>query len=347
MRDDTRLKAMALTLLIGSAGGALFAALGLPLPWLLGAMLATTAGSLAGLRLQVAKPLRGAMLVVLGILIGSSFTPDLVEQAPRWLWSLAALPVYVVGIGGLVMLYLHRVAGFDPKSAYFAATPGGLGEVVLLADQHGADVRRVALVHSLRVVLLVTAIPFVVSELGLTLPAPPPAGPPPSLADTLLLLGIGAAGSLLAYGLRAPGALLLGAMVAIAVTHVVGWVETHPPETLVAVAQVVIGASVGARFSGLAAREVFHALGHGAVITVLMLVLAGLLAVVVHPLAGVALLPLMIAYVPGGVAEMALVALALGIDPAFVATHHVVRIALVVGLASIMLRYVPGMRGGG
>ncbi len=334
---------MVLTLAIGSVGGAVFVALGLPLPWLLGAMLGTTAASLCGLRLMVAKRLRSSMLVVLGILIGSAFTPDLVEQAPRWLWSLGALPIYVVGIGGLVMLYLMRVAGFDARSAYFAATPGGLGEMILLADQNGADVRRVALVHSLRVVLLVTAIPFVVTELGLTLPTPPPAGAAPTLLDTAVLLAVGAAGGLGAHLLRLPGALLLGAMVASGVAHVVGWVESDPPVVLVAIAQVVLGASVGSRFTGLAPRDVFHALGHGAVITALMLALAAVLAVAVHPLAGIALLPLLIAYVPGGVAEMALVALALGIDPAFVATHHGVRIARVVGLAPLMLRFVSGI----
>ncbi|TVQ34927.1 MAG: AbrB family transcriptional regulator [Geminicoccaceae bacterium] len=341
----TDLRAMALTLAIAGVGGWLFVLLDLPLPWLLGAMLATTAASLAGLRLTVARPVRGSMLVVLGLLIGSAFTPELLAELPRWLWSLAALPLYVVLIGGVVMVYLTRVAGFEPRTAYFAATPGGLGEMVLLADHYGADVRRVALVHSLRVVLLVTAIPFVVAKLGLTLPTPPPAGPPPTWLETLTLLAVGGVGVAVVQVLRVPSGLLLGAMTASAIAHIVGWVESYPPAALVALAQVVIGASVGSRFSGLGARAVFHALGHGAVITVLMLVLAAALAVLVHPLAGIALLPLLIAYVPGGVAEMALIALALGIDPAFVAVHHVVRIALVVGLAPVMLRMATGGRG--
>ena len=46
-------------------------------------------------------------------------------------------------------------------------------------------------------------------------------------------------------------------------------------------------------------------------------------------------LPLLVlAFVPGGLAEMSLVALALTDDPAFVATNHIVRIALVVLFAS-------------
>ena len=50
-------------------------------------------------------------------------------------------------------------------------------------------------------------------------------------------------------------------------------------------------------------------------------------------------LPLLVlAFVPGGIAEMSLVALALTDDPAFVATHHIVRIGLVVLLASGLFR---------
>lgn len=305
-------------------------------------MLATMAASLGGLRLVVPAAARGAMLVVIGLAIGSAFSPDLVAGLGRWLWSLGALPLYVVVIAGTVMTYLRRVAGFDRVTAYFAAAPGGLSEIVLLSDRAGADLRKVALVQTLRVVLLVTAIPFAVTKLGLVLPtASGPAGTP-TLAETVLLLATGAIGYGASRRLRLPSALLLGPMVASGAVHVAGWVEGAPPALLVAVAQVVVGAAVGSRFAGTGLREVVHALGHGLVMTLLMLALAALLAVLVHPLAGVALLPLLIAYVPGGVAEMALIAFALGIDPAFVATHHLVRILLVVGLAPLFLRRVVG-----
>ena len=342
--DRTAWGGMARALGIGAIGGIVFVLLDLPLPWMLGAMLATMAASLCGLALRVAPPVRGSMLVVIGLVIGSGFTPELMAGAGRWLWSLGALPVYVVVIAGTMMAYLRRFARFDPLTAYFAAAPGGLGEIVLLSDQAGADVRRVSLVHSLRVVLLVTAIPLLVDQLGLTLPAPPVPGPAPSPEDTLLMLVSGAGGYAVARTLHLPGALLLGPLTASGAVHVLGWVEGSPPASLVAVAQVVVGASVGSRFSGLRAQAVLHALGHGLVMTLLMLVLATLVALVVHPLAGIPLLPLLLAYVPGGVAEITLVALALGIDPAFVAVHHVVRIALIVGLAPLLLRWAPGVR---
>jgi hypothetical protein len=189
------------------------------------------------------------------------------------------------------------------------------------------------------VLLLVTAIPFVVDQLGLVV-TEAAAKPSPSLAETAFLLATGIAGYLAARLVRLPNAILLGPMLASAVVHVLGWSESQPPLVLVALAQVVVGASVGSRFSGLGFGEVVRTLGHGAVITVVMLALSAAFAVAIHPLVGVGLLTLMIAYVPGGVAEMALVAIALGIDPAYVSTHHVIRIMLVVSLASLLARWV-------
>lgn len=316
-------------------------ALGLPLPWLLGAMLTVTGATLAGVRLEVAPRLRFAMLAVIGVLIGSAFDRSMLAEMDRWVWSLAALPLYVVVIAGGMMVYLRRMAGFDRASAYFAAAPGGLSEMILLSDRFGADVRRVSLVHALRVLLLVTAIPFVVDQLGL-IAATPPERTSPSVTESALLLSAGVAGVVLGRLARLPNAVLLGPMVASAVVHVVGWSDSHPPDAIVAFAQVVVGAAVGTRFTGLGFGEVVRTLGHGAVMTAMMVALGAGFALAIHPLAGLALLPLLIAYVPGGVAEMALVALALGIDPAFVTTHHAVRIALVVGLASVLFaRVVP------
>jgi len=304
-------------------------------------MLAVTAASLAGLRLEIASPLRRGMLLVLGVLIGSAFDASLLAELHRWLWSLAALPLYVVVVAGSMMFYLRRFAGFDAKSAYFAAAPGGLSEMILLSDDAGADVRRVSLVHALRVLLLVTVIPIVADRLGLMTPAATPTAAL-TLIDALVLIGAGLAGFVAGRFLRLPNPMLLGPMLASAAVHVAGWTDSQPPDTAIALAQIVVGAAVGTRFTGLAPGEVVATLGHGAVMTALMLLLSAGFAVVISPLAGLGLLSLMIAYVPGGVAEMALVALALGVDPAFVAVHHAVRIALVVGLASVLFpRVLP------
>src|SRR5918994_5707259 len=158
---------------LGAIGGASFAALDLPLPWLLGALAATTAASLGGLELRVPERLRRPMIAVLGAMLGTTFTPERLEGALGWIASLAALPVYVLLVGALIFLYLRRCSEFDPTSAFFAATPGGLSEMIALSDQLGGDQRQVSLVHGARLLFIVSTIPFIAQVFGYEPPERP------------------------------------------------------------------------------------------------------------------------------------------------------------------------------
>jgi uncharacterized protein len=321
-------------LCLGAIGGAGFAALGLPLPWLLGALAATTAGSLSGLELRVPEQLRRPMIAVLGAMLGTTFTPDRLDGALSWLASLAALPAYVVLVGGLIFLYLRRCSDFDPTSAFFAATPGGLSEMIALSDQLGGDQRRVSLVHGARLLFIVSTIPFIAQLFGYE---PPErrisldlAFDPKGLA---LLAALGAFGYVVARRLRLPAATFVGPLLGSAVAHLAGWIETDPPYVLMAFAQLVLGSAVGARFSGTPMALIGRTLLLGAGATLIMLLITLAFGAALHALTGHSLPLLLLAFIPGGVTEMSLIALAMGVDPAFVVTHHSVRVFLVVLIA--------------
>jgi uncharacterized protein len=323
-----------LALGLGALGGAGFAALDLPLPWLLGALAATTAASLGGLELRVPEQLRRPMIAVLGAMLGTTFTPDRLEGALSWLASLAALPVYVVVVGGLIFLYLRRRSEFDPTSAFFAATPGGLSEMIALSDQLGGDQRRVSLVHGARLLFIVSTIPFIAQVFGYE-----PPERPSSLdlafdpGDLALLAALGAFGYLLAHRLRLPAATFVGPLLGSSAAHLVGWIEADPPYLLMAFAQLVLGSAVGARFSGTPIALVGRTLVLGAGATVIMLLITLAFGAALHALTGHSLPLLLLAFIPGGFTEMSLIALAMGVDPAFVVTHHSVRVFLVVLIA--------------
>ena len=80
---------IAVALGLGALGGAGFAALNLPLPWMLGALAITTAASVGGLELRVPELLRRPMIAVLGAMLGTTFTPERLDGALSWLPSLA------------------------------------------------------------------------------------------------------------------------------------------------------------------------------------------------------------------------------------------------------------------
>ena len=61
---------------------------------------------------------------------------------------------------------------------------------------------------------------------------------------------------------------------------------------------------------------------------------------------GLPVVPLMLAFSPGGLAEMSLIAIAIGADAAFVATHHIVRIFLVIVIAPLAFKLMRRRREG-
>ena len=326
-------------LAIGAAGGALFSLFSLPLAWLLGAMLFTTVAAFARVRLGMPPGARVVMMIILGIMIGSTFTPALLAGLPNWPFSLATLVALLAVSGGLVWLFLHRAGRLDTVTAYFCATPGGMAEMILVGGAMGADVRTVGLIHATRIFLVVMVVPF---WFRLTTDIQPlAAGSAASLgdvvpADMVLLAAAGAVGYVLARRLRLPAAEFLGPLVASAGVHLAGLSAAQPPWELVAAAQVVIGIAIGARFAGTDIRYVprILALALGSTSILLAAAILGALA-----LAGITDLPfpaLLLAFTPGGLAEMSLVALALGIDAAFVSSHNVVRIILVIALAPLL-----------
>lgn len=323
---------LALALAIGAVGGLLFTILNLPLAWMLGPMLATTIASLAGAPLAVPAALRGPTIAVLGVLLGSGFDEAVLERLLRWLPVLLALPVYVAVVTLLAYLYLQRLARLDPRTAWFSATPGGLGEMIVMGDRAGGDLRTIALVHSTRILLVVFAIPFGLRAMGYPIPTVPAAVARAAAGaqDLVVLLGCAVSGFGLARLFRLPAPGLLGPMLVSASAHLAGIVEGAPPVLVVAAAQLVIGAQVGARFAGYPVLRVVQAVASGFGLTVLMLGAALGCGWLLARASGLSPLLLILALAPGGLAEMSLVALALGDDPALVAAVHIVRVALVV-----------------
>jgi len=326
---------LATALGLGTLGGALFTVLALPLPWLLGSLACTTAASLAGVRFALPDGLRRTMIGVLGVMLGSTFTPERIGGALAWLPTLAALPAYILVVGVVIFAYMRLCSGLDRISVFFAAVPGGLSEMIALSEQMGGDVRSVSLVHGTRLTFIVLSIPFLAAVLG---PAQDVARPqamaaPLVPADLALLAVLGVAGYLVAKRLHIPAAPFIGPLLGSTCAHLLGWVEAAPPYALLAIAQLVLGSAVGARFVGVPLAVIGRIMLLGAGATVLMLLITLAFGSVLHTLTGHPLSLLILAFIPGGFAEMSLIALAMGVDPAFVVSHHAIRVFLVVLIA--------------
>lgn len=338
----------ALALLLGGLGGWLFLQARLPLPWMLGSMVICTAAAL--LRWPVAAPsvIRPPMTMVIGVMLGAGFKPDIVAQLPNWLPTIIGLMLFMIACAVACVGYFRKVAGFDPVTAFFAGMPGGLLEMVTLGEEKGGDARIIALIHSARILLVVMTLPFIVQWIG-GVPIGGNRVSGPSVMDTpllaeLALLACGVAGIVLGHWLRLPAKYLLGPMLVSAVVHVFGLSDSVPPFEIVNAAQLILGITIGCRFVGTPPRSILRVLALSVGSTVILLSLTLLFAWLVAKVSVHGHVPLILAYSPGGLAEMSLIALALHTEVAFVAAHHIIRVFLVMISAGPLFGLIAGRR---
>src|ERR1700693_5046227 len=162
------------TLAIGTAGGVLFLLLHLPGGLSSGAMIAVGIAAIAGRPLSMPPILTQTVLVLLGISLGSLVSRQLLQHMGAYPLTIAllALATFCSTFGS--SLYLQRVHGWDQTSAFLAASPGALSQITVLAIEKGADVSAIAVVQTMRVILLTAALPLLLALSGIT-PSPLPA----------------------------------------------------------------------------------------------------------------------------------------------------------------------------
>ncbi|MBM3558564.1 MAG: AbrB family transcriptional regulator [Alphaproteobacteria bacterium] len=219
--------------------------------------------------------------------------------------SLIVLAVFVVGATAISWVIYRRLVGLDRHTAVFASTPGGLNEMVIYAEAAGGDVRAVAITQSARIFLVVMTLPFLFRVIVGFEPSDRLVSVAPlwgdfALADVAILAISAAASMMLAKLVRVPAWQFTGTMFGSAAVYAAGLTEAIPPGLLIAAAQVIVGISVGARFSGLTVRELCRWLAIGLVSATATLAFAAGLAAALAPFVDIPFASILLADAPGG-----------------------------------------------
>ena len=190
------------------------------------------------------------MRTILGVAVGATLTPAVLATLPAMWPTLVLVPLMVAAIALIGVPYFRRVCGYDFPTAYYATMPGGLQDMIVFGEE-AASVRSLSLIHATRVMVIVVALPFILSglwEADLSLPpgAPAAALPPQELAIGRLcphrLARCGAAGYVRGLNPRADPAYGGG--------DAFGRAAPSPPSEAIWAAQFFIGMSVGANTPG-------------------------------------------------------------------------------------------------
>jgi uncharacterized protein len=313
---------------VAGVGGTVFALIGVPLAWILGAM--TGAAIYANLigPTRDTKIARRIGQLILGTAAAAVLTPEILASMVGLLPVMvgAALLAILVGVGAAGPF--AAIARVDRTTAMLSALPAGLAEMASLAQDRGARSDVVTVTHTLRVFAIVTIVPFVLALFAASAPAEEMLAGPGAFGwlSILTCVGLSAGISLLAGRIGMINPWIVVPMVVGAVLATLDWPIARMPQVLLVVAQILIGGSLGAQlllteFARLP-RVLLAATMSTALMGLIMLVLCGpFLAVVL----GLNLLSLSLALSPGGFGEMVASAKALDAQVAIVVGFQFVR----------------------
>ncbi|HSG57104.1 MAG TPA: AbrB family transcriptional regulator, partial [Paracoccaceae bacterium] len=163
LSPKTTMRQRALTFGLAVLGTGVFWALNLPLPFLFGPLSACLIAAMLGARLRGFGQVSVGARTILGVAVGASITPALIGLLPQMAASVALIPIYILLIAAIGVPFFHRVCGFDKVTAYYAAMPGGLQDMVIFGTEAGADPRALSLIHATRVLIVVSIAPVILT----------------------------------------------------------------------------------------------------------------------------------------------------------------------------------------
>lgn len=333
--------------LFGLIGGIAAWFIGVPMPFMLGGIFGAACFVLwferHGKRLpKLSRWVRLVFMSIIGAMIGSRFSPELITLLPQfWISGLALIPYILLAHGGCYAI-MRLLGGYSRLDAYFASLPGGIIDSVALAEQAGADLRIVTAQHFIRIIFVVATVPllflFIQGSAVGSLAGASMASAGYDVTDILSILGIALTG--LAFGrfTRLPVSHMLGPLLLALVLSVGGVIEISIPPWMGHAAQYMVGSALGAQFSGVSRKLLVRGLRMGLLAGCYMLLLAGAFAQILVQVVPADFGAMFISFTAGGLAEMSLIALSLNFNPVVVALHHLVRILLTVYMGNFLSR---------
>ena len=314
----------------------------IPLAWMLGPMIAVSIAALGGIKVKMPKLVLSSILIVLGLHIGNYIDQNLINQMREWVWTSVIMFVYILLSILIVSKYLKKFSGYNTKTSIFSAAPGALGPLMILAENEKSDLSQVATSHLIRLIIIITVIPFFVVNFSSTEALEVQKF---NFLDqnhfNLLILLVGSILLIFLFDkIGIPAAFLSGTLVASGILQITEVASYKLPDQSINFCLLILGASVGCRFADKSLKEVARNSLHSFVATAMLVTLGLLAASVATYFVDTNFLTLLLSFCPGGIYEVAVIAISFDLDPNFVAFHHIIRLLMILFTVPIILKLI-------
>lgn len=336
-----------LTLAVATAGSAIFIRLRIPAGGLLGAMLFVALLNVFTGKVFFPEQLRPVVQVFAGALIGVKMQKSDIIQMKTIVFP-AVLLVFGMLILNLSLGFgIHLLTGLEISTALLGSAPGGIQDMILIADDLGANTAQITVLHVVRVFAVIGVMPSIIRLLGKKRAHPgvnadTPAAPAASAAACaesgggrafiyLRTFLFAAVGGFLVSRTPVPAGAMIGALFGTVFATLAARATAVPPQLLFLL-QIGAGALIG---SGIGPDELksVAAIAVPALLLVVTLLAANIVfGFLIHKITKLELLTCLFASSAGGLADMAIVADEMGADAPKVVMLQFARLVCVVTL---------------
>lgn len=333
-----RLVSIACLHALGALVGYLAMLAGMPLPWMIGPILVAGVMTPAfGLKAS-AVPLRMFGQLIIGAAMGLYLVPEAMARIIDTIGLIFLSALLTILVALMLAWFQARALKLDAATAIYSSVPGGPVDMAVLAKHHGGDPPRTALVQTTRLVLIVVLFPQLLLAIGatnanidLTPVAITEVGSLTVLLAVCVAAGFGARAMRLLNPFFMGPLLLVGTLTAISVSL------PSVPSWLTALAQVLLGTSIGGMFHRDLFREGFATVIAAVLATLILFALCLVIAYALHAGFGQDLGTMILSTAPGGATEMAVTAKGMNLDVPLVVAFQVVRVIMIATLLPLLV----------
>jgi membrane AbrB-like protein len=316
----------------------------LPAALLLGSMLAGILVENGGAGILVPQlPFSFAQAVVgcmIARVLTSTILHSFLQQWPLFL----GISLLVIVASCLLGWIISKFRILPETTAIWGLLPGAASAMMVMADAYGADARLVVFMQYVRVVM-VAIVASIIARLWIHAPAVAAAAPAVwfapihtlPLMETLVLV---VAAVVLGPVSRIPAGMLLIPMLVGAVLQIDGLIEIELPSWLLAASYLVLGWTIGLRFTREILMYAIRALPKMMVSILLLIAFCGGLAFALVEIFKIDPLTAYLATSPGGADSVAIIAASTNVDVGFVMAQQIARFMLVLIVGPALSRFV-------
>ncbi|WP_027447011.1 AbrB family transcriptional regulator [Pontibacillus marinus] len=331
---------------IGVIGGGVFYLIKLPLPWVLGPLVALLIWKISTKKnTAVSYTLRNISFVILGIQLGNTFTTSTFTLIAPYVIPYTLFSCTLITLALVNAYIITKWIDIRADTSMLGSIPGGLSASLALSDSMGSNTVLVTVFHTVRLLSVLFIIPFVSTHFFYE----------GSGGSTSISLGPNETGSawtlmiyLAVYLLakvfqhKVPAAFVMIPMIITGSFQAFGIAMYSLPTVLFIFAQVSLGVYLGYKIS---LHDVLKAGKYCLIyfgLSIILILTSFALGYIFSLVTGLQLATSILSIAPGGLIEMALTAQTVGGDPSIVSSLQMIRLLIIVIVVPLFLqRFLP------